>query len=370
MRTSDLDVAVTEGIISRDQSQQLRDLSRRLSSVSDEPIDFDQETRDEPFRLLRGFRDFFIAIALAIFVFGISGVAAWFIPSIDIMESVFTGDTGARLTALGLAFGLLLVGAGLAEWITRYQRLPLSSLILAVSIAAWSAAVATMVMVNVAPSLYTQDPSDAIAATLWTNVSGATIGLIVYYWRYRLPFALLPLAGVAAFLLFLVVQAFTGEAWIEQNSRIVIGILGLGVFVVAMSYDMRDRLRVSRFSECAFWLHLMAAPMMVHSLLGGEEAEGISPVVIISIMVALGLVAILIDRRPLLVSGIIYLGVAISQLVESFEAFADVGFMMTALILGGVLLFLGLGWTPIRRVFLQLLPFKRLKELLPPAIPA
>ena len=34
-----------------------------------------------------------------------------------------------------------------------------------------------------------------------------------------------------------------------------------------MYYDLSDRTRTTRLADCAFWLHLLAAPLIVHSLI-------------------------------------------------------------------------------------------------------
>jgi len=87
---------------------------------------------------------------------------------------------------------------------------------------------------------------------------------------------------------------------------------------------------------------------------------------VFGVMAALSVIALLIDRRALLVSGLSYFAVAISQLVSSSSFMDDQNFAFTAVILGGVMLALGLGWTPVRRAVLGALPFNSLKSLLPP----
>ena len=87
----------------------------------------------------------------------------------------------------------------------------------------------------------------------------------------------------------------------------VVLLLGIGVFLYAMRWDSSDPSRITRRSDVAFWLHLLAAPMIVHpvfSLLGLTDgdatvAEGL---VVVAIYVALGMAALAIDRRALLVS--------------------------------------------------------------------
>ena len=42
--------------------------------------------------------------------------------------------------------------------------------------------------------------------------------------------------------------------------------LGIAVFLAAMKFDMSDRNRVTQRTDIAFWLHLLAAPLIVHSI--------------------------------------------------------------------------------------------------------
>ena len=89
-------------------------------------------------------------------------------------------------------------------------------------------------------------------------------------------------------------------------------VLGIGVFLLAMRWDGSDPKRETRRSDVAFWLHLLAAPMIVHpifTLLGLTEGTATParggdrgrPLYIV-----LGLAALAIDRRALLVSALAY----------------------------------------------------------------
>ena len=55
------------------------------------------------------------------------------------------------------------------------------------------------------------------------------------------------------------IQALGGS----PAQRLVL-IAGLGVFTLAMWWDRSDRVRQTRRSDVAFWLHLLAAPMIAH----------------------------------------------------------------------------------------------------------
>src|SRR3546814_9276669 len=74
-------------------------------------------------------------------------------------------------------------------------------------------------------------------------------------------------------------------------------VAGLGVFALAMWWDRSDRVRQTRRSDVAFWLHLLAAPMIAHPiffLLGvtqGDDISRVAAVMVIGIYIAFGLVA-------------------------------------------------------------------------------
>jgi len=135
----DLDIAVAEGVISRDQAIRLRDLSVRDLAGDDSSIDFSQDMRDEPFRLLRGFRDVFIAIGVVILAGGLSTIALTLAGSRGILRGYFVHiDDGSGWYIL-ITFILCIFGIAQAELITRKMRLPLSSFVVSIAFAAWSA---------------------------------------------------------------------------------------------------------------------------------------------------------------------------------------------------------------------------------------
>jgi hypothetical protein len=127
-------------------------------------------------------------------------------------------------------------------------------------------------------------------------------------------------------------------------------LLGLGVFLFAMRWDSSDPARVTRRSDVAFWLHLLAAPMIVHpvfALLGlttGTASLGEALVVIVLYLV-LASVALAIDRRALLVSALAYVLFALSQLFRQFGA-VELNVALTALVIGSALLLLSAFWNP------------------------
>jgi hypothetical protein len=137
-------------------------------------------------------------------------------------------------------------------------------------------------------------------------------------------------------------------------------VLGIGVFLFAMHWDSSDPRRETRRSDVAFWLHLLAAPLIVHpifSLLGltSGAASPLDAAAVILVYVVLGLVALAIDRRALLVSALAYVLYALNSL---FRTYGDVelSVALTALIIGSALLLLSAFWTNARRAVVKPLP--------------
>ena len=137
-------------------------------------------------------------------------------------------------------------------------------------------------------------------------------------------------------------------------------LLGIGVFLFAMRWDSSDPARVTRRSDVAFWLHLLAAPMIVHpvfTLLGLNDGtatigEGL---IVIALYVVLGLTALAIDRRALLVSALAYVLYALSELFKQFGA-VELNIALTALVIGSALLLLSAFWHQARSLVVRQLP--------------
>ena len=184
--------------------------------------------------------------------------------------------------------------------------------------------------------------------------------------------------------------ALIGASWYSQASfekltPFVLLSSGFLVFIAAMAFDASDRERLTRRADCAFWLHLLAAPLIVHSLIQlvlPQAPRGVSTLGALTaqtatwialIVAVLAAVAVITDRRALLVSALTYLGIAIGYAITG--AFGQLGadgtivFFATLLVLGALVVTLGIGWQPLRRVFLRVLPI-RLTGWLPPALMA
>jgi len=143
---------------------------------------------------------------------------------------------------------------------------------------------------------------------------------------------------------------------------------GIGIFALAMWWDMSDRERKTRRADVAFWLHLAAAPMIAHpifQLLGVMEGTigSAQAVVVIALYIAFALVSLAIDRRALLVSSLAYVLFAMKALFDTFGA-VSLNIALTGLVIGSALLLLSAFWHPVRRAIVRQLG--QLGDRLPP----
>jgi len=148
-----------------------------------------------------------------------------------------------------------------------------------------------------------------------------------------------------------------------QTQNVILGfalVLGIAVFLFAMWWDGSDPRRETRRSDVAFWLHLLAAPLIVHpifSLLGLTDGNATvaEALAVVLVYVLLGLTALAIDRRALLVSALAYVLWALSDLFERFGA-VELNVAFTALVIGSALLLLSAFWHTARRAVVRPLP--------------
>jgi hypothetical protein len=364
---SDLEAAATEGIITAARAEKLREFaaSRRLSA---------DRADDERFRFMRGFNDFFFAVGIVLFGAGIA-----FFAGIDPIKN---------LVAAAIIWAL-------AEFLVRRMRLVLPGILLVCLFAFFVFRLTELDWASVAritgmplrfpagAAISNQLVGNSEPIAIAAKALAAGVAAALFYARFRLPFALLVIAGNLVLFVATVlgVILFPGTA----TPSVILLACGIAVFAVAMGYDLSDPKRVTRNADCAFWLHLLAAPLVVHSLIqlilpahaAGRSTLSMttaSAATIFVIVALLTAIAILIDRRALLVSALTYLGIAIGYAitgaVRSGTGDQSAVFFATLVILGAMVLALGVGWQPLRRVFLRLFPSGLIGRLPPAAYPA
>jgi hypothetical protein len=283
---------------------------------------------EESFRLLTGFNDIFVAIAIALLLTSIGWLGGW----------VKTGLGG---------LGVAVAAWALAEYFTRVRRMALPSIILLLAFAGGVAATMIGTLVDINP-----DWSDQTNALIATGIALVTGGATWLHWkRFMVPItvAVGAASGVAALVALYVAVTHVSEDGIFP--LVLIG--GIGTFALAMWWDGSDLSRTTRRSDVAFWLHLAAAPMIAHSvfhMLGVFQGQiGVAQALIVmALYLVFAFIALAIDRRALLVSSLAYVLYALSMLFQQAGA-VELSMAFTAFVIGSALLTLSAFWHPMRR---------------------
>ncbi len=346
---TDIKAAVAAGILTEAQAASLASLSyKRQQAV--EAV----RPSDEPFELFRGFNEVFIVVGIIILATGWSGL----------IGASFTSEI-SNVQQGAATYGL--IGAailwGLSEYFVRLRRMVAPAIVLSVYFAGNAAVALTAYFAQ--PFMVAQDDFSSLPLPF----ALATLCLVLFWWRFRVPFAMAMLA-VGFFVVALLVAATQSGtpqsladlfllsaggpfAWITLA-------LGVIVFLVAMAFDMSDPHRVTLRASNGFWLHVVAAPALVNTLALTllERQTATANAGLVAILCLFAVVAIIIDRRSFLLAAIGYSVALAMTLIEPSKI------ALIILILGVVLLLLGAFWDRIRAMVLRalapILPLDRL----------
>lgn len=346
---NDLDDAVAAGAITPESATALRTFVDRQRSTP--AVD------EEHFRLITGFNDIFVAIAAAILLFAVG----WIGQSIG-------GAMGLRIDQDGpspLAPAFVAATAwGLALFFTARRRMALPSILLLLTfVGGVVGATGFSLVLAIGESRFEGDtPEWLVGLTAALAFAAGAAAAFLHWKRFRVPITVAAgaasVSGILVALLLMVIGD-NGE-WVRDLVLGFVLLLGIGVFLYAMRWDSSDPARVTRRSDVAFWLHLLAAPMIVHpvfTLLGLNDGDATigEGLAVIAIYVALGIAALAIDRRALLVSALAYVLYALNELFEQFGA-VSINIALTALVIGSALLLLSAFWHQARASVVERLP--------------
>jgi hypothetical protein len=139
-------------------------------------------------------------------------------------------------------------------------------------------------------------------------------------------------------------------------------IVGIATLAAAIAFDMKDPTRSTRNSDHAFWLHLAAAPQIILGVRGLVLGYGFAPAsmtdatVMLIVLVAFALLSLALNRRALIVSGLVTFATSLWFLVNELGGGGVNTLMLTAMIIGGAIVLLGGGWRTARRAILKVFP--------------
>ena len=335
MTRDQIDQAEAAGIITAKQAKAMRaDLGSKEPQEPDAPVP--QIGNEDDLRFLRSFGDVFIGVGLILLALGASAITSF----------ISGGGPTYLLTALG--------AYGLAEYFGRHKRAHFPTLITALAFL-----------------IFVQRGLDSM-----TNLSGlgaaaiTVIAMTLFYVRIRLPFCIALIAISLLYLFFAILNQIAPDLLRSQFGAVLV-ISGLAIFTVALLYDRQDLHRRTRFADNAFWLHLLAAPLLIHGLVGyaimdrTEFLFEFIPVLSISqsdaviVLVATALITLIglaINRRALIVSALGYTALAIGWLVRETRLDWGTTLSLTLILLGASIVLLGVAWHPLRNQLIRVLP--------------
>lgn len=354
-----LSAATERGIVTAEQAARLAELARELGAAAGEPVD------RERLRFITGFSDIFVTMGILLFVsaiysfgvFSLGQLEAWILIGVIawLLAEVFTRrrrQAFPSIVLLGLfavaifcssnwLFGSMIgIGPGFGQTASSFFAFPVPALPI--------------------------DQSGLWLLAYAGSAATAALAVAVHYVRFGVPITIaVGTASLAVLVLSLLGWAF--PAIVSPHISWFLLVAGLAMFALAMRFDLSDPERETRRTDVAFWLHLFAAPLIVHPLIGPmtdadagmNTGSALGVVVAVLLMAAISLV---IDRRAILVSGLVYLGYAVGTLAIG-AGFEGPAVPLTLLVLGGFVLVLSAGWAPLRNALLQALPLHLILRL-------
>ncbi len=135
-----------------------------------------------------------------------------------------------------------------------------------------------------------------------------------------------------------------------------------------MFWDASDRSRTTRHSDVAFWLHLLSAPLIIHpvfsslGIFSGDQSLS-NMGVVVGLYFLMSLISLAVDRRAFMVSSLIYVLYALSNLLKAYGVVGS-SFAVTGLFIGSALLLLSAYWHTARAGLVKRLPAS-LQQVLP-----
>jgi hypothetical protein len=287
---------------------------------------------EERFRLVSSFNDIFVLIASVMLIFGVAS---------------FLGRAWGAFSCAALAWVL-------AEIFTKSRRMASPSIVYAL-------------VFSLAPafgfvSLVDQFPQSVDGSKEFYVLAGACSILAccaaLFWRRFQVSIAVTLICGALIAVAYSLLIATTGGPRALHVPFFLFA--GLVTFGLAMKYDMKDVKRVTTDADIAFWLHLLAASLTVHTLFQlleviGQKGSLLSSAIAIGAFVAFALIALVIDRRATLVSAALYVVTALIANFRQFEISKD-NSALSMLMVGACLLVLSWGWSPLRKLLLARLP--------------
>lgn len=326
----DISSAVAKGIFSPESASAFREfIAEQQGSLA---VD------EENFRLVSSFNDIFVVA----------------ICTLLLISAVMIGNS---FVSWGGALAETISAWVLAEVFTRKRRMALPSILLVCAFV--GGVFATGLLFQAAATIFSAHGLlDSAYDKVILSGLGAALLAWMHWWRFRVPITVA--LGVAAFGLTLVYLARAFFPYFSQEMHLFFFLLGIVIFFLAMRWDLSDPSRLTRRSDVAFWLHLLAAPLLVGpifhflNVIGGTGSLRVGFVVLIMYLI-LAVISLMIDRRALMASALLYVIFAMTDVLRE-HGVVNLSLAFAGLIIGMALLILSIFWHSFRQFVLRYLP--------------
>lgn len=318
---STLQKAVSEGLLSASQVEPLYRFIRHQAENA-------PAGGAENVKFIRSFGDVFITLGIVLLVMAIN-----------------------MISLSGLYYLIpVVVFIALAEWLLRRRRLVLPGIAILLSL---------LFFMNKALVFEGEYALESAFMLLSFNS-------LLFYLRYKLPFTLLPLtAGLVA--------VFAARIGVDLlQAPILLAVPGLIIFSTALWFDAQDTRRETYLSDNAFWLYLLAAPLIVHALMVSvlfSETFFIAfinkNVLMMLFFATFFLLALLIDRRVILVSTQLYVIYALTRLLQDQVSSTEDVIIYILMGLAIFVIYFGTYWYKTRGLIFASLSSRKISAYLP-----
>lgn len=298
----------------------------------------------EPFRLVSSFGDVFLCIGLTILFFsydnfgavaGLSPLmlALAFAAIFWLLAELFTFGLRKKFPAVFSSLFFIWIMGGLGASFAEGQK---------------------------GVELFFQGPALPPPGELAVIFAASLAALI----RFRLPLLVLAAALSATLLAY----SAANIIWPGAPALLVLGASGAALLAGGIYLDRQDPERKGPQHEWALWLFVTGSPLTVHPvflhLIGAELEKSADTLFTETALawqapaLAFGfiLLSLLLDRRSLAASTLIYLSAAMIFISVEWGVSAPLALAVAPLVVGSVVIFLGVAWSRLRRALLYIIP--------------
>lgn len=293
---------------------------------------------EEHFRLITGFNDIFVVIASLLLLSSINWIMGSTLP--------WLGSIVSAIAAWGLS-----------EFFVRKRRMALPAIVLLLAFVTYVFTAGFTVMTHYFTGVISYYQAQSNPINYIVPAIFATVAAWLHWLRFKVPITIA--AGTAT-----VVVGLMALLLLNSGTKALLPpacmLVGISVFIFAMRWDSADINRQTRKSDVAFWLHLLAAPLIIHpvfQMLGvlSGKIYLLQALIVLMLYLLIATVSLLIDRRALMVSALGYVVYVFSSLINDIGS-VSAGFGITSFVIGSALLMLSAYWHKCRSLVLGFIP--------------